>query len=34
MLVLLDHSPDIYLDEIQEQLHEQHNLVVSLNTIS
>ncbi|KDR76047.1 hypothetical protein GALMADRAFT_46582, partial [Galerina marginata CBS 339.88] len=26
--------PDIYLDEIQDQLHEQHNLKVSISTIS
>jgi arginine repressor len=34
MLALLEHSPDIYLDEIQEQLQEQHNFTASLNTIS
>lgn len=34
LLALLDHSPDLYLDEIQEQLAEQHNLEVSLWTIS
>ena len=26
MLALLEHSPDIYLDELQEQLEEQHNI--------
>ena len=34
MLALLEHSPDIYLDEIQEQLQEQHNVTVSLASIS
>jgi transposase len=34
MLALLEHSPDIYLDKIQEQLQEQHNCIASLNTIS
>jgi hypothetical protein len=34
MLALLKHSPDIYLDEIQEQLQEQHRIDVSLSTIS
>src|SRR5205823_2907335 len=34
MLALLEHSPDIYLDEIQEQLQEQHNVSVSLAAIS
>ncbi|KAF8475260.1 hypothetical protein DFH94DRAFT_672848 [Russula ochroleuca] len=34
MLALLEHSPDIYLDKIQEQLQEQHNFTASLNTIS
>lgn len=33
MLALLDHSPDIYLDEIQAQLSEMHGLDVSLATI-
>lgn len=34
MTALLEHSPDIYLDEIQEQLAEQHNISVSLASIS
>lgn len=34
MLALLEHSPDIYLDELQEQLEEQHNLKVSISTLS
>ncbi|KAF8239291.1 hypothetical protein L208DRAFT_1471778 [Tricholoma matsutake] len=34
MVALLEHTPDLYLDEIQEQLQEQHNVTVSLNTIS
>ena len=34
MLALIEHSPDIYLDEIQEQLHEFHEVDVSLSTIS
>ena len=29
MLALLKHSPDIYLDEIQEQLQEQYKIDVS-----
>ncbi|PPQ84100.1 hypothetical protein CVT24_002275 [Panaeolus cyanescens] len=33
MLALIEHSPDIYLDEIQEQLEDQHDIVVSLSTI-
>lgn len=33
MLAVLDHSPDIYLDEIQAQLSEMHDLNVSLATI-
>ena len=33
MLALLEHSPDLYLDEIQEQLQVQHNVEVSLATI-
>lgn len=33
MLALIEHSPDIYLDEIQERLFEQHDLEVSLSTI-
>ncbi|KAJ7713329.1 hypothetical protein DFH07DRAFT_708699, partial [Mycena maculata] len=34
MLALIEHTPDIYLDEIQEQLYTQHDLSVSLATIS
>lgn len=34
MLALLEHTPDLYLDEIQEQLHEQHDISVSLAAIS
>ncbi|KAJ7652170.1 hypothetical protein DFH06DRAFT_963748, partial [Mycena polygramma] len=34
MLALLDHTPDMYLDEIQEQLFAQHDIEVSLATIS
>jgi arginine repressor len=34
MLALIDHTPDIYLDEIQEQLYIQHDIDVSLATIS
>lgn len=34
MLALLEHSPDIYLDEIQEQLCDMHAINVSLATIS
>jgi transposase len=33
MLGLLEHSPDLYLDEIQEQLLVQHEIDVSLSTI-
>jgi hypothetical protein len=33
MLALIEHSPDIYLDEIQEQLHDLHEVDVSLATI-
>ena len=33
MLALIEQTPDIYLDEIQEQLDEQHGLHVSLATI-
>ncbi|KDQ51314.1 hypothetical protein JAAARDRAFT_113397, partial [Jaapia argillacea MUCL 33604] len=33
MLGLLEHTPDIFLDEIQEQLEEQHGVQVSLSTI-
>jgi len=34
MLGLLEHTPDIYLDEIQEQLRTQHDISVSLTTVS
>jgi len=34
LLGLLEHSPDIDLDEIQEQLEELHNIKVSISTIS
>jgi hypothetical protein len=30
---LIEHSPDIYLDKIQDQLYEQHNIDISLPTI-
>src|SRR5258707_12933201 len=33
MLALISHSPDIYLDEIQDQLYEQHDIEISLSTI-
>lgn len=33
MLALIDRSPDIYLDEIQTQLYEQHGIDVSLSTV-
>jgi hypothetical protein len=33
MLSLLKHSPDIYLDETQEELFTQHNIYISLSTI-
>ena len=33
MLALLDRNPDIYLDEIQEQLGDQHGIEISLATI-
>ena len=33
MLALIEHSPDIYLDEIQDQLYEQHDIDISLPTI-
>ncbi len=33
MLALVEHSPDIYLDEIQGQLLELHNIKVSLSSI-
>ncbi|KAK6997463.1 hypothetical protein R3P38DRAFT_3059166 [Favolaschia claudopus] len=34
LLALLEHTPDMYLDEIQEALYTQHDLEVSLATIS
>ncbi|KAJ7189358.1 hypothetical protein GGX14DRAFT_326455, partial [Mycena pura] len=34
MLALIDQTPDIYLDEIQEYLYIQHDVDVSLATIS
>jgi Fe2+ or Zn2+ uptake regulation protein len=33
MLGLLERSQDMYLDEIQEQLEEQHSVIISLATI-
>jgi transposase len=33
MLALLEHSPDLYLDEIQEQLLAQHDVDISLSTV-
>ena len=33
MLALIERSPDIYLDEIQEELYEKNNIDVSLATI-
>ncbi|KIJ10235.1 hypothetical protein PAXINDRAFT_157674 [Paxillus involutus ATCC 200175] len=33
MLALLEHSPDLYLDEIQEQLNSLHSLDVLIATI-
>ncbi|KAJ6534367.1 hypothetical protein B0H19DRAFT_964697, partial [Mycena capillaripes] len=33
ILALIDHTPDIYLDKIQEQLYIQHDLDVSLATV-
>ncbi|KAJ3504066.1 hypothetical protein NLJ89_g8133 [Agrocybe chaxingu] len=34
MLALIEHSPDIYLDELQEQLFLQHDIKISLDSIS
>ncbi|KAJ7026053.1 hypothetical protein C8F04DRAFT_892871, partial [Mycena alexandri] len=34
MLAMLEHSPDLYLDEIQDQLSSVHGLELSLRTIS
>jgi hypothetical protein len=33
MVALLEHSPDLYLDEIQEQLGDMHGIDVSLATV-
>ena len=33
ILALLDCNPNMYLDEIAEQLMDQHNLSVSLSTV-
>jgi transposase len=33
MLALIEHTPDIYLDEMQEQLYVQHDVDVSLATL-
>jgi transposase len=33
MLALLDRDPDLYLDEIQQQLEDQHGVIVSLATV-
>ncbi|KAF8220919.1 hypothetical protein L208DRAFT_1331007, partial [Tricholoma matsutake] len=33
MLALLDRDPDLYLDEIQQQLEDQHGVIVSLTTV-
>ena len=33
MLGLLDRDPDLYLDEIQQQLEDQHGVIVSLATV-
>lgn len=32
-MALLDHSPDLYLDEIQDELYHQHDLEISLSAI-
>ncbi|KAF7335978.1 DDE family endonuclease [Mycena sanguinolenta] len=34
MLGMLDHSPDLYLDEIQEQIASVHGIEISLSTIT
>ncbi|KAJ7303475.1 hypothetical protein DFH08DRAFT_722169 [Mycena albidolilacea] len=34
MLALLEHTPNMYLDEIQEQLYNQHDVDTSLATLS
>lgn len=33
MLALIDHTPDIFLDEIQDHLFIEHDIDVSLATI-
>ena len=33
ILAILEHSPDLYLDELQTQLKELHNVDISLSTI-
>ena len=33
MLALIEHTPDIYLDEIQGRLLELHNINVSLSSV-
>lgn len=33
MIAILDRDPELYLDEIQDELYEQHNVDVSLSTI-
>jgi transposase len=33
MLALIDRDPDIFLDEIQDQLEDQHGVIVSIATI-
>ncbi|KAH9012103.1 hypothetical protein EDB84DRAFT_1278781, partial [Lactarius hengduanensis] len=33
MLALIEHSPDIYLDEIQELLQELHGIKISVSSI-
>ena len=33
MLALIEQSPDIYLDEIQEGLQELHDIEISLSSI-
>jgi hypothetical protein len=33
MLALLEHSPDTYLDEIQQELFTKHDIDISLSTI-
>ena len=33
LLALVERKPDIYLDEMQSQLQQQHGLVVGISTI-